>query len=208
MKKTSQLLHTLFLFGILSFGSSFVIVRPGSRNGNFPVRLLQSSSSSTSDLDKPHHSAEVNHLFDLEDDQQNTSKSWTLTKDGNFLPNLQRKKIIQVTTLEEYKREVGMEQDRMVCVRFFSSTCRACKAAEPMFRRLTLEYPSVKFVEVPLLQENAYMLKGLGVPSFPYVHLYAPEVGLVEEHKINRKVFSEFQTILQQYVDGQCPVEM
>ncbi len=77
-----------------------------------------------------------------------------------------------------------------------------------MFRRMTLEYPSVKFVEVPLLQDNAYMLKGLGVPSFPYVHLYYPGVGLVEESRLNRKVFSEFQSVLQQYVDGYCLAEL
>ncbi|GAX11761.1 hypothetical protein FisN_7Lh142 [Fistulifera solaris] len=145
---------------------------------------------------------------DQSESNENTTNSWIPTKEGNFLPNFERNRIIRVNTLEEYRRHVGEEQHRMVCVRFFSQTCRACKAAEPMFRRMTLEYPSIKFVEVPLLEHNMYMLKGLGVPSFPYVHLYYPGAGLVEESRINRKVFADFQAVLQQYVDGYCRVEL
>lgn len=204
--KQSTRFCLLLAVGIFSLGSSFVVVRGGLHNANYPTRLLNSSvlrsSASTSGVD----------IFRPGSDNSDSSEyaasnSWTPTKDGNFLPNLERRKITRVTTLEQYKREVGEEEHRMVCVRFFSASCRACKAAEPMFRRLTLEYPSVKFVEVPLLEENAYMLKGLGVPSFPYVHLYDPAVGLVEERRINRKVFSEFQSVFQHYVDGCCPVE-
>ena len=35
---------------------------------------------------------------------------------------------------------------------------------------------------------------------------FHPEVGLVEERKINKNLFAEFKTVLQTYVDGECPV--
>ena len=34
-----------------------------------------------------------------------------------------------------------------------------------------MEFPSVKFVEVPLTKENAYLHDGLGVPSLPFAQL-------------------------------------
>jgi hypothetical protein len=64
--------------------------------------------------------------------------------------------------------------------------------------------PTVKFVEVPLTKETAYIHEGLGVPSVPFGHIYHPEVGLVEEMKINKKVFKEFRETLDDYVRGSC----
>lgn len=200
MKQSSRFVALIILWN-LSLSFSFGVspsANPQTRN----LQSFQLGSSVSTGIDT------VRREFDNSDSKEDTTGSWTPTKDGNFLPNLERREITRVSTLEEYKREVGEEQHRMVCVRFFSQSCRACKAAEPMFRRLTLEYPSVKFVEVPLLENNVYMLKGLGVPSFPYVHLYYPGVGLVEESRINRKTFSDFQTVFQHYVDGYCPSEL
>ena len=75
-----------------------------------------------------------------------------------------------------------------------------------MFRKLPHDFPGVKFVEVPLTKENAYLHKGLGVPSLPFAHLYHPDVGLVEERKINKDLFSTFKKILKTYVEGECAV--
>lgn len=203
--KQSNSLFAILIIGTLSLCLSFG-VSPALQSVISPTRVLRSfplrSSVSAPDTDTARRD------LDSSDTKQNAANSWTPTKDGHFLPILERRKITRVNTLEEYKREVGEEQHRLVCVRFFSQSCRACKAAEPMFRRLTLEYPSVKFIEVPLLEDNVHMLRGLGVPSFPYVHLYQPVVGLVEESRINRKVFSDFQTVFQHYVDGYCPSEL
>ncbi|GAX20828.1 hypothetical protein FisN_7Hh142 [Fistulifera solaris] len=194
--KRSLHFTAVLLLGTFSLSCSFGV------SPNVPTRVRQSVSARSA-VSTP-DTARRDHL----ESNENTTNSWIPTEEGNFLPNIARNRITQVTTLEEYKRHVGEEQHRMVCVRFFSQTCRACKAAEPMFRRMTLEYPSIKFVEVPLLEDNAYMLKGLGVPSFPYVHLYYPGAGLVEESRLNRKVFAEFQAVLQQYVDGYCLAEL
>jgi thiol-disulfide isomerase/thioredoxin len=142
--------------------------------------------------------------------------AWIPSKDGGFIPNIkarltQRKNkappIIEVTDIQGYKREVAEETDRMVCVRFYAKWCRACKAVMPMFRQLPQEFPGVKFVEVPLTKENAYLHKGLEVPSLPFGHLYHPDVGLVEERKISKDKFNEFKNILKTYVDGECKVK-
>eukprot|EP00527_Entomoneis_sp_CCMP2396_P008345 CAMPEP_0198145458 /NCGR_PEP_ID=MMETSP1443-20131203/23651_1 /TAXON_ID=186043 /ORGANISM="Entomoneis sp., Strain CCMP2396" /LENGTH=220 /DNA_ID=CAMNT_0043809117 /DNA_START=106 /DNA_END=765 /DNA_ORIENTATION=+ len=143
---------------------------------------------------------------------------WIRTKSGAFLPNLSRTKnnknktespIIEIQGIEQYKREVVDEEDRIVCVRFYASWCRACKVIAPAFRRLPLLFPSVKFVEVPVTKENTYLHQGLGITTLPFAHLYHPGVGLVEERKVGRKNFRAFRDIMKTYVEGSCslPVE-
>jgi thiol-disulfide isomerase/thioredoxin len=114
--------------------------------------------------------------------------------------------IIRVETLEAFKKEVGEEKLRLVAVKFFSPTCRACKAMSESFKALSVKYPNVKFVEVPLTQDNAMLHHGLGVPSFPFGHLYHPEAGLVEEGSINRKQIVGFEQKLKSYLSGSCPL--
>ena len=95
--------------------------------------------------------------------------------------------------------------------------CKACKAVEGPFRRLTKEFPTVKFVEVPVTKDNAYLHQGLGIPSIPFGHIYQRQrlqqhdnetstCTLVEERKMNKHVFAEFQQTLRSYVHGECPM--
>ena len=112
--------------------------------------------------------------------------------------------ITTVDTLEDYKREVVDEKDKIVVVRFYAQWCKSCKAAFPLFQKMKADLPSVKYVMVPLTKDTAYIHSGLGVPSVPFGHIYHPDVGLVEERKINRKVFGEFRESLESYVKGSC----
>lgn len=143
------------------------------------------------------------------DDVESEDSDWTLTK-GGFLPNLgkrrRKSKVIQdVYTMEDYKTVVVDEQETMVVVRFFAPWCRACKAVAPMYEKLANEYsPSVKFVQVPLTKQNAFLHEGLGVRSHPFAHIYHPTAGLVEEMSMNKRVFHEFRHILETYIDGSC----
>ena len=126
----------------------------------------------------------------------------------------QQQLITTVDTLEEYKRIVVNERHSIVVVRFHASWCKSCKAAYPLFHKLATEYNDnnntgggiVKFVEVPLTKETAYLHEGLGVPSVPFGHVYYPNVGLVEERKLNRKVFNDFKSVLKDYVRGSCDI--
>lgn len=165
-----------------------------------------------------------NNGVNIEDNNNNVNMNdWIPTAAGNFLPNLKDSKlrerlmrlkpdtqpgVIEVTTLQQYKEVVADERERMVCVRFYAPWCRACKAVAGPFARLAKLYPDVKLVQVPTTKDNALLHQGLGVPSLPYVHLYHPEVGLVEERKISKEHFDEFKNeILKSYVDGFCPVD-
>lgn len=140
---------------------------------------------------------------------ESDNEDWTLSG-GGFLPNLTRARrrstnIQNVMTIEEYKKVVVDEDERIVVVRFFAPWCRACKAIEPKFEKLAFEYsPSVKFVQVPLTKENAFLHDGLGVPSLPFGHIYHPDVGLCEERSLNKRIFHDFRHALETYVDGSC----
>lgn len=114
--------------------------------------------------------------------------------------------ILAVDTLEEYKRVVVDERTSIVVVRFHAPWCKSCKSAFPLFRQMAHDYRgmSVKFVEVPLTRDTAYIHEGLGVPSVPFGHIYHPDAGLVEEGKINRRDFGEFRSALDCYVRGCC----
>jgi thiol-disulfide isomerase/thioredoxin len=117
-------------------------------------------------------------------------------------------KIVQVMDIHQYKTEVADEEDHVVCVRFYAPWCKSCKAIEASFRRMPQAFSGypVKFVECPVTKDNAYLHKGLGVPSLPFGHIYHPLAGLVEEQKISKHVFDDFQKVLWTYAQGECPV--
>jgi len=84
--------------------------------------------------------------------------------------------MLQISDIQQYKEEVVNSKDSaLVVVRFYASWCKACKAIEGKYHRLPQEFPSnnvIKFVEIPLTKQNAYLHKGLDIPSLPYAHIY------------------------------------
>jgi len=94
---------------------------------------------------------------------------WTPTK-GGFIANLTTKRkaapaerALTVDNIQDYKAEVVDEKERLVVVRFYASWCRSCKASEPLFKKLMNTHsPDLKFVQVPLTKETAYLHEGLG----------------------------------------------
>ena len=162
--------------------------------GGFVPKFLKRSSSASAD----------NTSTSLQN--ESSAADGTTNTDTTAYPTIQL-----VDTLEDYKRVVVDEKDNIVVVRFFAPWCKSCKASMPLFKKMVAEHASssVKFVEVPLTKDTAYIHEGLGVPSVPFGHVYYPNVGLVEEKKINKKVFKEFRDALDSYVMGYCdlPVE-
>ncbi|CAB9516029.1 Thioredoxin-like 2 [Seminavis robusta] len=112
--------------------------------------------------------------------------------------------VYEAVSLQTYKEMVADEQDRLVVVRFYAKWCRACKAVEPLFYRMAHSMPDVKFVEVPVLEENANLHQGLEVPSLPYGHIYSPTAGLVEEIRMVKPEFKSFQKVVETYRAGEC----
>lgn len=149
--------------------------------------------------------------------QSPTSPPSTVTAPPASKPSKKKNQLMsEVKTMQEYKDQVVDEQDSIVCVRFYAPWCRACKAVEAPYRQLATQHSSapesetiqkVKFVQVPLTKENAYLHTGLGIPSLPFAHIYHPVAGLVEERSINKKIFGEFKDALQTYVDGECAID-
>ena len=115
--------------------------------------------------------------------------------------------VVTVETLAEYKTVVGDEPHKVVAVRFYAPWCKACRAVAPLFYHMANKFPNVKFVDVPVTEQNANLHQGLGVPSLPFGHIYHPHGGLVEEVRMSRKFIPQFATKLQSYVSGSCDLQ-
>ena len=151
-------------------------------------------------------------------DSNKDPKEWKKVV-GGFVPTFLKRsneerpvvdtKVQLIDTIQDYKKEVVDEQERIVVVRFFATFCKSCRASHPHFKKLVSQHaPNVKFVEVPLTKETAYIHEGLGVPSVPFGHIYHPDAGLVEEMKINKRVFGKFRDALDTYVKGSCDLSL
>ena len=167
-----------------------------------------------------------------EEQEEESKKKKNKKINKSFFTNMFQKKsssssqsqnlsIITIENILDYKSQVVNEVDDIVVVRFYAEWCRSCKASEPNFWKLVSHYTNnnkntntnanntkgVKFVQVPLNKQTAYLHEGLGVPSVPFAHIYHPDGGLVEELKLSRPHFSKFATVLESYVRGSCDVD-
>jgi thiol-disulfide isomerase/thioredoxin len=112
----------------------------------------------------------------------------------------------EVRTLEEFT-EVLKNSDGMVAAIWYSPWCRACHSMVPGVQALAKHHPHVKFIQIPVIDENSNLHQGLEVPSVPFVHLYLPDVQLAEESKMNKKKLPAFHKLLQDYEEGSCSLE-
>jgi len=177
-----------------------------------PAIRTELSAFATADAEEVHRPKDNN-----DDEDDDNSSSWTAVEGGflpKFKPPAKKAPAVQdIQSLQDYKKIVVQEPEKITVVRFYAPWCRACKAVKAKYYRLSRQYSSsphsdkVQFVEVPLTKENAVLHTGLGIPSLPYGHIYHPQAGLVEERKINKHVFEEFETVLETYVQGFCNVD-
>lgn len=145
-------------------------------------------------------------IFGITDKQQQQQIRKNLVERQQKQSSSAPSNLVTIESLEDYKTIVGGETERLVVVRFHASYCRACKAVTPHFWKLARNCPNVVFVDVPVTERTAVLHRGLGIPSLPYAHLYHPNVGLVEEQSITRKLITSFANKLQCYMNGQCDI--
>ena len=140
------------------------------------------------------------------EDIGNNEQDW-ISIPGGFFPNLNKGRMQEVTTLQEYKDVVVNERNKIVVVHFYAPWCRSCKAMAPQLAKMRNSLgDTVKFVKVPVTPETVMIHQGLGVPSVPFGHIYHPDVGLVEEMKMSKTHWNDFATVLRHYVDGVCDI--
>jgi thiol-disulfide isomerase/thioredoxin len=157
-------------------------------------------------------SAEVN-VGKLE--KETKSKRRILRKLGNKSSSTGA--ITKIEDIISYKQHVAEEREAIIVVRFHAAWCKSCRVSSPLFRKLAANYEAacpnlnpdrkrVKFVEVPLTKSTAHLHEGLGVKSVPFVHVYHPEGGLVEEMRLSKREYGDFAETLETYVNGYCDV--
>lgn len=221
--------NTIVVFLLVAVGTittnALSIVRPtpiySSSSSRKPIHPIYNEISSSSTMlhvsmgssvapehsDKEKKNSKNDQTSDDDDDDD-----WTPIQGGfipNFLRKIRPKRNVQlVENLMDYKKVVVDEPEKLVVVRFFATWCRSCKASENHFLKLVSKFSrDVKFVEVPLTKETAYMLEGLDVKTVPFAHIYHPEAGLVEEMRASKRYSSELQKKVLSYVVGSCDLD-
>jgi thiol-disulfide isomerase/thioredoxin len=199
------------------------------QKSNSPTQSTQERNAAS------HHSSQnqssLNQSLSGSSGTSSTPSGTSSPMKKNTTPTTMR--IRQLSNIKDYKHyvvdDVDPHQTTITVVRFYAPWCRACQAIQQRYYRLAQQYeqrrpleestappvhhsrssPStvvVRFMECPVTKDNAILHQGLGVPSLPYGHIYHSQVGLVEEMKLNKNVFTNFESILASYVNGYCTV--
>jgi thiol-disulfide isomerase/thioredoxin len=108
--------------------------------------------------------------------------------------------------MDEFKEVLDENHEYMVTF-WVSPWCKACRSMEPAVKALAKHHPNVKFIQIPVVDDNANLHQGLEVPSVPFVHLYLKESQLAEEQNFNRKKIPAFHKMLQDYENGYCSLD-
>ena len=103
-----------------------------------------------------------------------------------------------VESLSDYKSIIAKSGDKTVVVRFYAKWCKTCKSLAPAYYKLARLNPGATFLDVPVLETNASLHQGLGIPSVPYAYIYYKGV-LVEEMKMSRQRFPTFVSKVKMY---------
>jgi thiol-disulfide isomerase/thioredoxin len=117
------------------------------------------------------------------------------------LPN-----VSEVSSKQEFRRSILEEPEhKLTVVRFYSPVCKACQAIEQDFERLARVNPDINFIHVAYTKKKANrdLVHALGVPSFPYGHVYLGKE-MLEESSVNKKYFKSFSKLVESYHDGGC----
>lgn len=116
----------------------------------------------------------------------------------------QSNNIHMVITLDDFREKVKENEDKLLVVRFYSHFCKSCQAITPRFNRLARRNPKVSFLDIPITKDNKDLAEANGVIAVPYAHIYAPNMGLVDEMRIGKMYWDDFEDSFYSYINGYC----
>jgi len=116
----------------------------------------------------------------------------------------QSNNIHMVITLDDFREKLKENEDRLLVVRFYSHFCKSCQAITPRFNRLARRNPKVSFLDIPITKDNKDLSEANGVIAVPYAHIYAPNMGLVDEMRIGKMYWDDFEDSFDSYIKGYC----
>jgi thioredoxin 1 len=96
--------------------------------------------------------------------------------------------------------------NRVVCIKFYASWCRACKAMAPKFTKVAEDFPQIEFHEV-LFDNNKKLCKKLGIKVLPYMEIVAGFKGKTDGFTCGPSKISMLMAKLEDTSEAHCDVE-
>jgi len=118
------------------------------------------------------------------------------------LPNM-----MEISSLQDFKRLVTDEANKLTVVRFHAPFCRACKAMAPQLDRFARQHPEINFVNIAWNKQDpgaTNLIRSLRVNKVPHGQVYHPTMGLIEEANMGKKYFGDVAKIVESYQTGEC----
>ena len=75
-----------------------------------------------------------------------------------------------------------------------------------MYNRLARRHPQATFIDIPITNDNANLREELKIIAVPTGHIYHPGAGLVEELKMAKSYWNDFEDVFYSYMNGHCDV--
>mmetsp|Transcript_12873 Transcript_12873/g.26280 ORF Transcript_12873/g.26280 Transcript_12873/m.26280 type:complete len:208 (-) Transcript_12873:44-667(-) len=133
---------------------------------------------------------------------------FSITEAAAPLSNPPPVRVKRITTLNDFRDElmISKSENKLLVVKFYAEWCKSCAKVKLPFESMAKTHPNANFIQVPVTPTNSDLHHGLGVPSLPFAHVYHPTAGLVEERRITRARFRDFEKDFRNYVSGSCDV--
>lgn len=199
------------------------------RNTNGYIGLLSSSSESTTSLGLAREGFDTKLYYknkEYDDEAENVTTNEVANavavpisndekEDAATKPNISSSRVVSdvkkqsnnihmVITLDDFREKLKENEHRLLIVRFYSHFCKSCQAITPRFNRLARRNPKVSFLDIPITKDNKDLAEANGVVAVPYAHIYAPNMGLVDEMRIGKMYWDDFEDSFDSYINGYC----
>lgn len=164
-----------------------------------------SEESDTSVIDSKNHSSTVTSIDD-EEKTENGMGEKVVSRVVSSTTKKRSNNMHTLVSLDEYNNMIEENKGKLVVVRFFSHYCKSCQAVSAMYNRLARRNPSVLFLDIPITKDNRNVAEALNITAVPFAHIISPRIGLVEEMRIGKRYWEDFEDTVYSYIDGYCKV--